>query len=102
MSEQADVKTPTERVNLNPYLPVEERLKRFEVAIKAEFLKEIYADSVDHAESRPKEHDPPPQKKGRYSNASRKERRKKKQEKLKRNALLCHNASTGDSCPKES
>lgn len=90
------------RENLNPYIPTEERIKRFEVAIKAEFLKEVFSDPIDHQQSRPPEDNPPPQKKGRYSKASRKERRERKNEKLEQNALLCNNSSLELECTKDS
>ena len=114
--------TQNEPKNINPYIPPEERIKRFEVAIKREFLKEIIVDASTPAPAaqearantatdgsapelskrrdRPYEDKKPPKKKGRYTKRAKRERAEQLRKTLFQGVGICNSFSTGRECSK--
>merc|ERR1712100_804283 len=92
--------TNKERLNLNPYMSLEERLKKHEIAVKKEFLKEIFADQEEHKRSRPPAEETP-KKKSRYSKAAKRDRRKQKHKDLFQGKGICRPVFSGEECTQD-
>ena len=105
--------------NINPYLPPEERVKRFEVAIKKEYLKVLVVeptvvpapaegDSTNGGEApdltkrkeRPYAEKQPPKKKGRYTKRAKRERAEQLKKSLFQGIGFCNAFSVGKECAK--
>lgn len=111
-----------EEIDLNPYLPPEERLKRLEVPIKREHLRKVLADSVqpkvgekreascDSTDKAPSPHQPEavqtePEKRqqekkyvGRYTKKSKKERSEATKKQLFDGVGICVGLINAGSC----
>ena len=108
---------PKERVNLNPYLSVAERLAKHEIPIKAEFLKPVYADLEELKKLRPSSEAPsvevrqddrdrsngePSKKKGRYTKSSKKEHAERVRSELFQGKGICNVLVVGGECSSDS